>query len=128
MFFHFWWLGRCSCSVSLPFCLLTGRPFAGYVSFCTFGCSVGTHLAFPCLFIGCTFVGCAYLCAWLLGRLSFIVSVPFCLLIGRTFAGCARFCAFGCSVGTPLAFLCHFASFLAALLPVVYVFAHLVAW
>ena len=56
-----------------------------------------------------------------------MVSVHFCLLIGHTFAGCACLCAFGCSVGAPLAFPYLFASFLAAHLPGVHVFALLVA-
>ena len=50
MFLRIWFLGRRPFSVSLPLCLVIGRTFAGWACFCTFGCSVGTPLAIPCLF------------------------------------------------------------------------------
>ena len=56
-----------------------------------------------------------------------MVSVHFSLLIGRTFAGRTDFFAFSCSVGAALAFPCLFTCLLYARLPVVHVFALLVA-
>ena len=50
MFFGCWLFGRCSFGVSLPFCLLIGRTFAGCACFCAFGWSVGAPLAFVCLY------------------------------------------------------------------------------
>ena len=62
-----------------------------------------------------------------LGRRSFSDALLFCLLIGRMFAGWACSCAFGCLEGAPLAFPYLYACLLAAHLPVVHVFALLVA-
>ena len=123
-------LGRRSFSVSLPLCLVIGRTFAGWACFCTLGCSVGTPLAFPCLFASLFphFCRLYMFRFWLLSRSSYSLSLPFCLLIGRRFANCACFCYFGCLVGTPLCFRCLFAFLLAPRLPVGTVFVILVAW
>ena len=48
-FFRFCFFSRHSVSVSLHFRMLIDRTCAGCVGFCTFGCSAGTLLWFPCI-------------------------------------------------------------------------------
>ena len=85
--------------VSVRFCKLIDRTFAGCACFCPFVCSVCAPLAFPCLL----------------------------LVFGRTFPVCACFCAFCCSVDAPLAFPFLCAWLFGAPLLVGHVFSRLVA-
>ena len=100
MFLCIWLLDRSTFGISMPFCLLIGRTFAGFFMF---------------------------LRIWLLGRSSFALTLSFYFLIGCTFAGCALLFAFGCSVGSPLAFPSLCTCLLAARLLVVHVFMLLFA-
>ena len=113
MLLRFWLLGRHTFRVSMPFCLLIGRTFAGLASFCAFGCSVGAPVAFPCLFLCLLAARLLVACVFAL-FVSRYARLLFLLAYWLHICWLGMFLRVWLLVGSPFAFPCLFACLLAA--------------